>query len=391
MKRDPEGRWLSADGKKWWDGSAWRPASPGIGPTVTSSTLASPTTARQPQAGPPGSGKRTPLSPRSWKGRWRLGATVVAVALLGTVAVLATTAIAGRQFSRSPRHVGGPSALPQAAAAPTPAATTPTTSPEPTQAATASPDPAPPSIPSQTPASVVPAAVGAVPLLGATWQYQLGDATSTNVSASVYDLDGFTVTAATVASLHSMGRYVICYFEGGDLAPGRPDTAQFPAASIGKAIAGWPGERYLDIRNPTVRGLLAARARVAKSKNCDGVEYDYMDSYQDDTGFPLTGDDEIRFDTYLASAVHAVGMTVGLKNDRDAAQIASLVRVVDWTVQEQCYEYRECSMLLPFVAAGKPVFVVEYNVSLNCTDARANRFSLIHKNVSLGAQPYQTC
>ena len=33
----------------------------------------------------------------------------------------------------------------------------------------------------------------------------------------------------------------------------------------------------------------------------------------------------------------------------------------DFELDEQCYEYMECSSLTPFTRAGKAVFEVEYN------------------------------
>jgi len=50
---------------------------------------------------------------------------------------------------------------------------------------------------------------------------------------------------------------------------------------------------------------------------------------------------------------------VGLKNDLN--QIPDLLPAFDFAVNEQCFQYNECSLLVPFIQANKPVFEVEYN------------------------------
>ena len=52
-------------------------------------------------------------------------------------------------------------------------------------------------------------------------------------------------------------------------------------------------------------------------------------------------------------------MDIGLKNDLD--QIEALVEVFDFAVNEQCHEFEECDLLLPFVSAGKAVLIAEYD------------------------------
>lgn len=51
-------------------------------------------------------------------------------------------------------------------------------------------------------------------------------------------------------------------------------------------------------------------------------------------------------------------MTIGLKNGGDI--ISSVLPVVDFSVNEQCVQYNECSTFHTFIDAGKPVFHIEY-------------------------------
>jgi hypothetical protein len=51
-------------------------------------------------------------------------------------------------------------------------------------------------------------------------------------------------------------------------------------------------------------------------------------------------------------------MTLGLKNA--GAIVTAVLPVVDFSVNEQCAQYNECATFQPFIAAGKPVFHIEY-------------------------------
>ena len=61
---------------------------------------------------------------------------------------------------------------------------------------------------------------------------------------------------------------------------------------------GWPGERWLDIRQLRGRSRPIMRARIAtcaREKGFDAVELDNVDGYPNHTGFPLTGADQLRY------------------------------------------------------------------------------------------------
>jgi hypothetical protein len=197
------------------------------------------------------------------------------------------------------------------------------------------------------------------PPIGLTWQWQLTGPIDLSVDAGLYDLDLFDTPAHIVTSLHARGRRAVCYVSVGAWESWRPDAAHFPASAIGRPN-GWPGERWLDIRNLAVLApLIEARFDQCRAKGFDGVEPDNVDGYANETGFPLTYADQIRFNIFLASAAHARGLSIGLKNDLD--QVADLLPHFDWALNEECVRYQECERLRPFVAAGKAVFHVEYD------------------------------
>ena len=224
-----------------------------------------------------------------------------------------------------------------------------------------------------------------MPTPGASWQWQLSAAVDTGVDADVFDIDGVEATADTVAALHRAGRHVVCYVNAGAAEDFRPDRAAFPRAVQG-APDGWAGERLLDIRRLDVLApIMAARFDVCRQKGFDGVEADLVDTYAEDSGFPLTPADQLAYNRTLADLAHARGLAIGLKNDLD--QVPDLVDVFDFAVDEQCFQYEECDRLEPFVRAGKAVFTAEYALDPAefCPAARAAGFSSIRKHENLDA------
>jgi len=223
------------------------------------------------------------------------------------------------------------------------------------------------------------------PQPGTTWQWQLTTPVDTSVAAQVFDIDLFDNDAAMVASLHAAGKRVICYMSAGSWENWRPDAASYAPAVLGRALDGWPGERWLDIRRLDLLGpIIAARLDQCAAKGFDGVEFDNIDGYTNATGFPLTSDDQLAFNRWLANAAHARGLAAGLKNDLD--QIPALVDVFDFAIDEQCFQYNECDTLLPFVQSGKAVLQVEYDLQTAqfCPQVNQLGFSSMRKQLDLG-------
>lgn len=286
---------------------------------------------------------------------------------LGAAVTLALTALT----SCSAQSTSSPTAL-----------TSPTASAASRSGVGSSPSPAP-----STSNISSPAASAAVwhPKPGLTWQWQLSGTVDTSVDAQVYDIDGVENGSAVVAKLHAAGRKVICYVNAGAYESFRADASRYPASIIGQSN-GWPGERWLDVRRLDVlRPILADRFKACAQKGFDAIEPDNVDGYKNDTGFPLTAADQLAFNRMLTELAHADGLAIGLKNDLD--QIPQLVADFDFAVNEQCAEYSECDALKPFVAAGKAVFHVEYNLTLGsfCAQTSALGLSSMRKNLSLDA------
>ncbi len=197
-----------------------------------------------------------------------------------------------------------------------------------------------------------------MPSLTDTWQLQLQGTINTSYNAVVYDIDMFDTPQATINALKAQGKRVVCYFSAGSSENWRSDFSKFKAADMGNALDGWAGERWLDTRSANVRAIMQARMDLAKSKGCDGIDPDNVDGYTNKPGFPLTAATQLDYNRFLANEAHARGLAVGLKNA--VAQLSDLASSFDFAVNEQCFQYNECSGYSAFTVQGKPVFNVEY-------------------------------
>ena len=232
-----------------------------------------------------------------------------------------------------------------------------------------------------------------MPPPGTTWQWQLTQEIDTRVDVEAYDIDLFDVGPEIFDELHAAGRVVICYFSAGSYEEWRPDADQFPGAALGDPLEDWPGERWLDHRDPTVRAIMSQRLDLAVDKGCDAVEPDNVDGYANPNGVGLTAEDQLDYNLWLAAEAHARGLSIGLKNDLD--QVEALADQFDWALNEECMQFDECEVLLaPFIDAGKAVFHVEYVDSpvdgqaladAICDDANEWQFSTMVKGWDLDA------
>ena len=230
-----------------------------------------------------------------------------------------------------------------------------------------------------------------LPPVGTSWQWQLtGLPIDLSFDVDMYDVDLFDNDAGTVAALHAQGHKVICYISAGSWENWRPDADQFPDSVLGDDYEGWSGEKWLDIRQiDLLAPIMRARLDQCQAKGFDGVEPDNIDGYTNDTGFPLTYQDQLNYNIWLADEAHARGLSIGLKNDGE--QAADLLSHFDWVLTEDCFVQEWCGEVVPFVAVGKAVFAAEYTDELTlsefldqvCPQAAMLGFSTVLKNRDL--------
>jgi hypothetical protein len=225
------------------------------------------------------------------------------------------------------------------------------------------------------------------PQPGLSWQWQLTGKINTSYDVDVYGVDGDETPKSTVDGLHADGRKVICYISAGSWENWRPDKNAFPESVKGRPLDGWPGERWLDIRDiETLQPIMQSRMDVCVEKGFDAVEPDNVDGYANKSGFPLTYADQLAYNRMLAEEAHERGLAIALKNDTD--QVDDLVGDFDFAIVEECLVYKECAEYSPFVDAGKAVFLAEYNkkkMGKKCAIADELEFSLIFKRLKLDA------
>jgi hypothetical protein len=104
---------------------------------------------------------------------------------------------------------------------------------------------------------------------------------------------------------------------------------------------------------------MLARLDDCAAKGFDAVEPDNMEIYTNDTGFPLTYQDQLRYALWLAEQAHTRGLAIGQKNAPD--QTKDLVDIFDFAITEDAFYYNWAEEMLPYIQAGKPVFAAEYS------------------------------
>ncbi|MFM7147483.1 MAG: endo alpha-1,4 polygalactosaminidase [Actinomycetales bacterium] len=204
--------------------------------------------------------------------------------------------------------------------------------------------------------------------------------------ATVVEIDGADSSQERVRALQQSGRRVVCYLSAGSIESFRDDVSELPDVIVGEPLANWPDERWLDVRRTDVLvPWITKRVQGCARKGFDGVEFDNMDAYENQTGFAITQEDQLHYANLLATIAHAHGLAAGLKN---APKLASaLATNFDWAIVEQCVEYVFCESYRPFLHLGKPVFIIEYRKqqAKACRIAASIGAQLQVKRVSLDA------
>jgi len=224
-----------------------------------------------------------------------------------------------------------------------------------------------------------------------TFYWQLQGTIDTAVPAAVYDVDGFETTAAEVAALHASGKHVVCYVDVGTAENFRPDYSEFPASVLGRKN-GWPGERWLDIRQTgIVEPIMAARFKMCAEKGFDAVEPDNIEAFSNNSGFPITAAQQLAYNLWVAETVHGLGMAVLQKNDGEQAE--AMAPSFDGALTEQCNQFHECGDFAPYLDAGKPVINAEYRLKTTKFCAADEALGIVGArfDLALNGKRFQPC
>jgi hypothetical protein len=236
--------------------------------------------------------------------------------------------------------------------------------------------------------SPIPASDWWCPAPGLSWQWQLTGDLDLSLQINVIDID-LNVSQSAIDHYHNQGTKVIGYISVGSYEDWRPDATRFPDEVLGKDYEGWSGEKWLDIRRiDLLAPIMLARLDVCAAKGFDAVEPDNMQIWDNDTGFPLTYDDQLHYALWLAEEAHQRGLAIGQKNAPD--QTRDLVGIFDFAITEDAFYYNWAKALLPYIQAGKPVFAAEYtdlpgDFREFCRQSKQLGFSAILKHRNLDA------
>lgn len=224
------------------------------------------------------------------------------------------------------------------------------------------------------------------PVAGMSWQIQFTGKLDLELQTDMIDLD-LEVDQSTVDYYHDRGTKVVCYISAGSYEDWRADADQFPDEVLGNDYESWAGEKWLDIRRlDLLAPIMEARMDICATKGFDGIEFDNLEIYTNDSGFPLTYQDQIVYARWLAEQAHLRGLAVGQKNAPD--QTKDLVDLYDFAIVEDAFYYDWTEEMLPYIHAGKPVFAVEYtdlagDLESYCEQSELLGFSTILKHRDL--------
>jgi hypothetical protein len=254
-------------------------------------------------------------------------------------------------------------------------------------------------------------------------------ATGRTVAPTVFDIDILqdgkcyspqdysVLNYAAAQALHVRGARVVGYIDAGTAETWRPDFPEMQAFDqscdgclFGNPLSSFPDEYWLNI-NPGVRGInpntgrsettrrflldeMLARVREAKLIGVDAIEFDDVDAYQSRSGLSITADAQLTYNAALANLAHRLGLSVGLKNDRDQAE--ALQPYFDFGIEEECWQYDECGAVQAWPTQyGKAVFDVEYESPAAAFCPQSNspewNFNSIRKTDDLFDLPYEPC
>ncbi|MGW4960739.1 endo alpha-1,4 polygalactosaminidase [Nonomuraea sp. NPDC004186] len=221
--------------------------------------------------------------------------------------------------------------------------------------------------------------------------------------------DNRTLNTAAVKAIHARGAKAICYIDAGSIEDFRPDYQQFVDfhkkngnSLLGKPFsAEFPNERWANINNDKgqrdfLLKMMAARVDKCVQAGFDGVEFDVVNAHEEGksvTGWTVSPATQLVYNRALAGLAHDRGLSAALKNDLSQAE--ELVSSFDYAVNEECFQFDECSELSVFVKAGKPVFHVEYETAPAsfCAESKTLKFNSLKKpeDYSLFDKPYKPC
>ncbi len=228
-----------------------------------------------------------------------------------------------------------------------------------------------------------------LPAPGVSWDWQLSRPLNLFAKVRVMDLDPDLISPRQARRLGARNVYLICYVSVGTWENWRADGKRFPRRLLGRSLAEWPDERFLDIRRVEIL-LPIMRARFARCKRLgfQAVEADNLDLHDQRTGFALRAEDVVRYARALAELAHGMGLAIAQKNVPELT--VELSSFMDFAVVEECFTQGWCGQMRPYLDRNRPVLAAEYrhhqpHARRACAQAKRLGISLIFKRRALDA------
>jgi hypothetical protein len=205
------------------------------------------------------------------------------------------------------------------------------------------------------------ASAARAPVPGLTWQAQLSGGVDPTLDVDAFYLDADFSSSTVVTELRSKAKLVLCYVSAGTFEPWRKDANAFPESALGEPLADYPREQWLDVRAASVRDLMRARLAAMAKAGCHGVYPSTLEAHLHTTGFPITRDDVIAYASWLATEIHALGMSAGLSVSADL--VPDVERAYDWALAIDCLSSSGCTPWARVRQSGRAVLLVEFGDS----------------------------
>jgi len=231
------------------------------------------------------------------------------------------------------------------------------------------------------------------PKPGLKWNWALGtkvtDIPIENTDYEVIDIDLYGATKEIIDKFHKNNKKVICYFSAGTYERTREEAQGMLKVNglVRNKMEEWD-EYWLDFRVDDVKSFMTERLDLAKSKGCDGIEFDNVDTFTNTNwSDPITVDDQLKYDKWLAKEAHDRNMAAGFKNSIEL--LDDLKDIFDFAINEECNEYSECDDYTVFLNKDLAVFVALYGYPTDktfmkgiCNQVKGLDLSIIIKDPS---------